>query len=678
MGNKQVVPEPPEDAKYELVVKSGIVKGGHSRRHRISLRLFDGRGGSTTTKSIPIPWSRGHCNGIENIVFMKDDQAELGELLRIDISREKWRKRDAWYLYWIRVRHLKDEDRDDIMFPVHRFIEAKKTVIIYANDCFLPQADKRTDQRRKEVARKRRAAHFHCICNGVPAQAAERPSWDFYRMPDTVAIKTRRKTLMKDADMELVNKAPIKTMRELQRLYRAPHVPPSKCMKYWQTDAAFGQMRLSGCNPMAIKRCKVLPVEFAVDNNQVKSCLQGLTLDEAMRNDRIYIVDYRQLEVVRMVGRFKMVSPIAQFYVEKNAGRLMPIAIQLQFSRKFSYPMFFPSDPYWTWQVAKMWFNVADMAHHLAVTKYMQTNLIGETFALAIHRNLNVSHPLFQLVAPHIACIFANNRINSYTLMDGNRGWIDDVAALGRMGVYSAVRAHYIHFNLEMDSYVPNNLAARGVADPRKLPHYYYRDDAVLVWSAIHNYVATVCEIFYKTPDDLRLDNELQLMALELCTCVSEESTRLRGVPIDGKFETLDQVVDLFTCIIYTCSGHFGATNNGIYEQIAYWPNCPVSILGEPPRFKEALTEADVNKMLPPCVPLINSVLMARLLSNRAVAELGNYEIEYLFHPVARYALKKFRADLQHINEHIESQNAQRLAPYTALMPKNIPNCMFT
>ena len=205
-----------------------------------------------------------------------------------------------------------------------------------------------------------------------------------------------------------------------------------------------------------------------------------------------------------------------------------------------------------------------------------------------------------------------------------------------------------------------------------------YRDDAVLVSSAIHNYVATVCEIFYKTPDDLRLDNELQLMALELCTCVSEESTRLRGVPIDGKFERLDQVVDLFTCIIYTCSGHFGATNNGIYEQIAYWPNCPVSILGEPPRFKEALTEADVNKMLPPCVPLINSVLMARLLSNRAVAELGNYEIEYLFHPVARYALKKFRADLQHINEHIESQNAQRLAPYTALMPKNIPNCMFT
>ena len=115
MGNKQVAPEPPEDAKYELVVKSGIVKGGHSRRHRISLCLFDGTGGSTTTKSIPIPWSRDHCDGIENIVFMKDDQAEFGELLRIDISREKWRKRDAWYLYWIHVRHLKDEDRDDIM-----------------------------------------------------------------------------------------------------------------------------------------------------------------------------------------------------------------------------------------------------------------------------------------------------------------------------------------------------------------------------------------------------------------------------------------------------------------------------------------------------------------------------------------------------------------------------------
>lgn len=52
---------------------------------------------------------------------------------------------------------------------------------------------------------------------------------------------------------------------------------------------------------------------------------------------------------------------MALFYLN-SSEELLPIAIQLYQQKREENPVFTPSDPYYTWLVAKMWFNNADAA----------------------------------------------------------------------------------------------------------------------------------------------------------------------------------------------------------------------------------------------------------------------------------------------------------------------------
>lgn len=677
-GAKQEIEIPP-GAKYFLRVKTGKVVGGTEGK-KLTIRLFDGRGGSTKNISVPVPWTNQYEDGCENNIFLSDDETELGRLVRIDLTREKWAPADRWYVYWIHVYYVQSPDEEPSIFPVHRFINNKHVWILYEIDCSLPQNDQRHEQRSREIMMKRRRTDYVCRGNGVPAQADSVPHWDPYTSDGRCDTAGRRSTLIDLCDLALINKAPFVQMEDLMRLYLAPHLPVPACVRTWQSDDHFGQMRLTGVNPTAIRLCKEIPDGMKLDGVQVKPFLEGYTLQQCMRNDRIYMVDYREFDVVRYPQGFILVNPVALFYVNK-AGRLMPIAIQLEFFEgeiDHETPIFFPSDPFWMWQYAKMWFNSADSAYHYAITKIMQTNCLCEGLALAVHRNLSVSHPLYQLVAPHIRYIFHVNHVSMHFLYDGCHGWIDKSCTIGRIGVFSAIRGHYLDYNLERDGFLPNDLKNRGVDDPNKLPHYHFRDDGMLLWAAIHNYVSTICEIFYKDEEAVRMDYELQSWAQDLCECASEQSVRVKGVPLDSKVLRLETIADIFTYIIFTSSARFAAVHYGFYEQYAYWPNYPTRIQGEPPRSKKKEYTPDMllEMVLDPG-RLINTLLISKVLSERQVNALGEIEIDHFHHPLAKQALEKFKQDLRHIDKHIEQQNARRLIPYTHLLPKNLPNCMY-
>ena len=57
---------------------------------------------------------------------------------------------------------------------------------------------------------------------------------------------------------------------------------------------------------------------------------------------------------------------------------------------------------------------------------------------------------------------------------------------------------------LNMSSYdLPQVLKDRGVDDPEKLPHFYYRDDALKLWDAIKDFVSKMLSIYYQSDEDI-------------------------------------------------------------------------------------------------------------------------------------------------------------------------------
>jgi len=70
---------------------------------------------------------------------------------------------------------------------------------------------------------------------------------------------------------------------------------------------------------------------------------------------------------------------------------------------------------------------------------------------------------------------------------------------------------------------VPKTFALRGVDNVDQLPDYPYRDDALLIWEAIHQWVADYLALYYdggNAGDNAVLrDGELQSWLADLTRC---------------------------------------------------------------------------------------------------------------------------------------------------------------
>ncbi|EDO33210.1 predicted protein [Nematostella vectensis] len=120
----------------------------------------------------------------------------------------------------------------------------------------------------------------------------------------------------------------------------------------------------------------------------------------------------------------------------------MPIAIQL-FQEKsannpvrmsFNNPVFLPGDPWYTWSLAKMWFNHAEAQYHRACALIGFTHLVIESIAIATHRQLSPSHPIFRLLAPFIRDVIAINSFEVNELLAPG-SWLDSSTSLGSKGI---------------------------------------------------------------------------------------------------------------------------------------------------------------------------------------------------------------------------------------------------
>ena len=445
-------------------------------------------------------------------------------------------------------------------------------------------------------------------------------------------------------------------------------------------DLVFARMRVAGPNPMMLRRVDRIPDNFAVTPGHVETALSvyqrrgidvsGGNLSKALAEGRVFISDYAALDgaatgVWNGFPKF-LYAPLALFMTIGIDRKLVPVAIQCSQVPGPDAPVFTPSDGV-KWSMAKTAVHVADGCLHQAVSHLARTHLVLEAVLLAARRNLAEHHPILRLLEPHFeGTLYINDAAD--TKLMGPGGGVDAVLA-APIAVSRKVAEGGVRSWSFTGSTLKAELASRGVNDPETLPDYPYRDDALLVEGAIREWVESFVRTYYKDGIAVREDVELQAMFTELG---ATNGGRLKDVPL---LETVKDVVNALTHIIFTASAQHAVVNFAQEQEMAYAPAYPLSGYGKAPSSVPA-TEQDWFAMLPPLgIAHYQSTLGVMLGSVRHTV-LGQYP-HGLFHSFAddpRLApyLNAFRLRLEGVEGLIRQRNESR-EPYIFLQPSLIP-----
>jgi len=216
----------------------------------------------------------------------------------------------------------------------------------------------------------------------------------------------------------------------------------------------------------------------------------------------------------------------------------------------------------------------------------------------------------------------------------------------------------------------------RGVYDPKfplnqqPLPSYDYRDHGIPMWDVIHTYANGILKTFYADDHAVATDKEIQHWGKEIAV-----AGKMRGFPTS--ISTIDQLTDIVTSIIFTCSAQHAAVNFIQYDMLAWIPNMPLTLqIVEYPTTKNQITMQYIFGILPNNMRSAGTVSAVKVLS-----QLPRFGWQTLMHPIkwknsqAQDVTNQYVAALQKISSEVESKNAGRtpLTNYWVLDPKNIP-----
>ena len=403
--------------------------------------------------------------------------------------------------------------------------------------------------------------------------------------------------------------------------------------------------------------------------------LEGTTLPLALSDRRIFIVDHEILDGIPTKEGFVVCAPIALFFQSKD-GSLVPIAIQLFQQQSEHNPIFLPTDPKYTWILAKMWFNNADAAVHQAAQHMCNTHLLIEGAYVITQRNLSQSHPIFKLLMPHILYIIPINVRAAERIMS-HGGWVEKAMSIGIEGMQEIVSRQKSIWRMDTDGTLPANFRERGVEDFEILPQYYFREDAMMLYEVIRTYVLKYIKLYYETDDKIMHDDELRNWREEMVKPYTEGGLELHGVPGNhGHFVTKTDICDVLTWIIFTCSVGHASLNRKQYDEYAYPPNCPLLLRGVPPTDKEPRAEHDILDALPDKHTTVDTMTITHILSQSRGNPLGTFDVNFVYDPAAVRVVKEFREDLKKVSSTIKTRNRRRPVPYDVIDPDKVTNTM--
>jgi arachidonate 15-lipoxygenase len=462
------------------------------------------------------------------------------------------------------------------------------------------------------------------------------------------------------------------------------------------SDREFARQRLAGQNPMVLRRFQSRDQPW-LPNWVTEECRLAngdrVDLTEAATADRLFLADYPLLQSLTVAdlqpGRY-VGSPIALFY--RTDDGLEPLLIQLESGYTLT-PQAAAGD---AWSRAKLFVQVADVTHHELISHLTDTHLAMEAFAIATPRQLPTSHPVYRLLHPHFQFLLAiNNRGHTVLLSEGAA--IDSLMAPTRQASIGLMNRAY-RLRAFGDYALPTNIQQRGI-EPKVLPEFPYRDDALLLWNAIHRYAAQFLEHYYPTDELVQQDQYLQAWAAELGGSLSDrpltdfpqapswlpadmiaqagldlkelpDYARVPGFPT--ALSSLQQLVDITTQVIFTCGPQHAAVNFSQFDYVGYSPNAPLAAYCHPNRC------TSVAQLLPPLKQDLGQIELSFALSGIRWGRLGSSELIDFKDIDDRQAIEQFRAELVAIEQEIGDRNRKRVAStgiaYPYLLPSRIPN----
>ncbi len=483
---------------------------------------------------------------------------------------------------------------------------------------------------------------------------------------------------------------PLETLGDYENFYKIIRKPG--VANIYQTDRAFAEQRLSGVNPLVIKKFTEMPagVDISLQDlgqeTQVLFSSSATNLQAEIQRGHIFVADYTEsLSFVEggtyEKGRKYLPKPIAFFWWRKDGikdrGELVPIAIAIELNTADKkWKILIPRDKDLHWTAAKLCVQIADANHHEMSTHLGRTHLVMEPFAVSTARQLAKNHPLGLLLRQHFRFMIAINDMARRELI--NPGGFVEAALAGTLPEsLRIVKNACVSWNIK-DFAFPTELKNRGMdekddRDNYKLPHYPYRDDGLMLWNAIEDFVTGYLKIFYPKPEDIQSDRELQQWAAELA---SADGGKVAKMP--EKISDIEELIEIITTIIFICGPQHSAVNFPQYEYIGFIPNMPLAayqeITGAEDQFKE---ERDLLQLLPPLKQTATQLLTMYNLSTYHYDRLGYYDEEFEntvkgtdIEPI----VAKFKQDLNQIEVEIDNKNKDRTIPYPFLKPSLVLN----
>ena len=452
-------------------------------------------------------------------------------------------------------------------------------------------------------------------------------------------------------------------------LFHTIGLPPvSSCTR---NDLQFAWTRLAGPNPVMIENVTSLDDRFPVTDEQFKVSCPNDSLDQALADGRIFLADYRLLDGAEMGdyphGQKYIYAPLALFVVDAATREFRPVAIQCEQSPAMDNPIFTPNDG-WNWLIAKTVVEVADGNMHEAFTHLGRTHFLMEPFVLATFRQLAPNHPLAKLLGPHFQGTLPINEA-AWRHLIANKGAVDKLfgcsISASRNTAVKAVQSANV-----MELLLPETFSSRRVGNDSTLENYPFRDDSLLYWDAIRDWVNQYVGLYYSSHHEVIADYELQNWGTEL---VSNEGGRLSGLPNNGRLTSVNDIVDVATFVIYTSSVQHAAVNFPQYDIMSYVPNMPLATYSPRPTSKSGGTEADYLNTLPPLDMAELQLELGYLLGTVHYTQLGNYEEHHFRDERVKSPLADFQRTVTEIGGRIRSRNESRLSPYETLMPAGVP-----
>ncbi|BDI20568.1 hypothetical protein ANSO36C_63700 (plasmid) [Nostoc cf. commune SO-36] len=466
-----------------------------------------------------------------------------------------------------------------------------------------------------------------------------------------------------------------------------PVLPLPDIAKIFRSDAKFTQQRQSGPNPMELTNVLALNYSLTQKLSVTDEIFQTVlrrgerrgyvreTLKSAIQNGNLFVADYALLDsdtVTPKENRF-LTAPIALYYADGNRrdSRLIPIAIQLGQVPGISL-LLTPMDGV-DWTLAKLIAQMADFYVHELVRHLGQTHLVLEPIALATVRELAARHPVNVLLKPHFEFTMAINALADQVLINPGGfvdiiwgGTLESSLKLANQGV-SQVFHNFSDFAL------PTNLRQRGVDERSVLRDFPYRDDGLLVWKALEEYVSQYVGIYYKSNRDVREDFELQNWIKALQKPISEQGFGVVSLP--RYLTKRDQLIDLLTQIIFTAGPQHSAIGWIQYQYMAFIPNMPGAIYQPIPTSKGIIREENLTSFLPGVqTTFAQTNLMASVGTKQDPKAFTDFGVNNFQDWRAINVLKGLQDRLQGLETVIEQRNKRRIECYSAFLPSRMAN----